>query len=254
MNILFLGDIVNQEGCDFVAMKLPALKRKHKIDFVIANGENSANGNGITPQSANSLFSSGVDFITGGNHSFRRREIYGYLDTTPNIIRPANFPNCQVGKGYDTYDLGFTQILVINLLGTTFMDPVENPFLCVEKILEKEHAPIIFVDFHAEATSEKRAMGFFLDGKVTGVFGTHTHVQTADAQILPKGTAYITDAGMTGPIHSVIGVQPEPIIERFKTRMPVHIAPGCGEMELNCLLLELSGTGKPQNIVPFCIK
>lgn len=254
MNILFLGDIVAQEGCDFVAKKLPELKRTHKIDFVVANAENSATGNGVTPQSADSLFNCGVDFITLGNHAFRRKEVYDYLDSTPNIIRPANYPNCQIGKGYSVYDLGFTQIMVINLLGTTFMDPVENPFVAVEQILQKETAPIILVDFHAEATSEKRAMGFFLDGKVTALFGTHTHVQTADGQILPNGTAYVTDAGMTGPIHSVIGVKPEPIITRFKTRMPTFMEPCFGEMELNCIVLELDNSKKARKILNFCIK
>lgn len=248
MNILFLGDIVSQDGCDFISQKLPALKRQRQIDFVFANGENSANGNGMTPKSCGQLFDSGVDVITGGNHSFRRKEIYTQLDEAPHLLRPLNYPNCQVGKGFCYYDMGKTQILVISLLGTTFMDSVDNPFVTIENCLKTENAPIILVDFHAEATSEKRAMGFFLDGKVTAVVGTHTHVQTADAQILPKGTAYITDAGMTGPIQSVIGVKPEPIIKRFLTRMPSFHEPIHGPMEMNGVLITLDAQNNPSHI------
>lgn len=254
MNILFLGDIVAQDGCDFVSMKLPKLKKEYEIDFVIANGENSANNNGMTPGSITQLFESGVDFVTGGNHSFRRKEVYDFLDETPNVIRPANFPRCDVGCGYQKYDLGYTQILVVNLLGTTFMEPVDNPFVTIDNILKRETAPIILLDFHAEATSEKRAMGFFLDGRITAIFGTHTHVQTADAQILPKGTAYITDAGMTGPIQSVIGVKPETIIEGFLTRIHSRKEVMHGEMELNCVLLELDKNHKATKIKNLCIK
>jgi metallophosphoesterase (TIGR00282 family) len=222
MRVLLIGDVVSQPGCDFLRSRLPRLKQQMEIDVVIANGENSAVGNGILPHSANFLLDSGVDVVTTGNHIYKRREIYSYLEETPQVIRPANFPVDCPGNGYYIYDGGSFQMLVINLLGTSFLEPLENPFVTVERILSQVKTKYTVVDFHAEATGEKRAFGFFLDGRVSIVVGTHTHVQTSDDQVLPKGTGYITDLGMTGPYHSVLGAAPESIIQRLTTHMPTR--------------------------------
>ena len=233
MKILAIGDVVSESGCEYLRKVLPRIKRENKIDFCIANGENSALGNGITAYSADFLFSSGVDFITSGNHAFRKKEIYSYFDETKNIIRPANFfPGCP-GRGYDTVDFGFARIAVINLSGMAYMPGCSNPFIVIDDILEQVNScKIKIVDFHAEATAEKRAMGFYLDGKVSAVFGTHTHVLTSDAQVLPKGTGYITDLGMTAGKNSVLGINPETSISWLKTGMPAKFEPAEGEMML----------------------
>lgn len=219
-----VGDVVSMSGCEKLRSVLPRYKKENNIDIVIANGENSAVGNGITPFSAEHLFASGVDLITGGNHTYRRREFYDVLENSESIIRPANYNDNCPGKGYTIIDKGSVRVGVVNLLGTVFMEPLKNPFECIDEALEnlKKEVKIIVVDFHAEATAEKRAMGFYLDGRVSAVFGTHTHVQTADEQILPNGTGYITDLGMTGPVQSVLGVKAELAIEKMKTNMPVR--------------------------------
>ena len=223
LNILFLGDVVSQCGCDFVRKKLPAYKRFAGIDLCIANAENSAKGNGVTPQSAQFLFSSGVDFLTGGNHTFRRREVYDYLDETLSMIRPYNYPDGAPGKGVGVIDLGFVRVGVVNLMGTTYLDPLENPFSAVERALEEvADCRVVLVDFHAEATSEKKALGYYLDGRVSAVVGTHTHVQTSDECVLPGGTGYITDLGMCGALGTVLGVKKEIAIEKFRTLLPVR--------------------------------
>lgn len=232
-NLLFIGDVVGKVGCDFLAEKLPDIKRRYNIDITVVNGENSAQGNGITKYSANLILNAGADIITTGNHAFKRREAYEIYDKD-FIIRPVNYPigSCP-GKGICRLDMGAYSVTVINLMGTTYMDTLDNPFTVIENILEEDmDSPNIFVDFHAEATSEKKAMGYFLDGKVTGVFGTHTHVQTSDEIILPKGTAYITDAGMTGAEHSVLGVEVTPALDRFRFHMPTRFK----EAEGNCFL------------------
>lgn len=230
--ILFIGDIISRQGCELVRELLPQYKKNQDIDVVIANGENSAVGNGILPSSADSLFTSGVDVITTGNHVYRRREIYSYFESRPELIRPANYPDGSPGNGYYVYDGGSFTLLVINLLGVAFLEPLDNPFRKVEEIIAKNKATFTVVDFHAESTGEKKALGFFLDGKATMVVGTHTHVQTADEMILPKGTGYITDLGMTGPINSVIGAVPEQSIARFKTSMPTRLEIAEGECKL----------------------
>ena len=207
MNILVLGDVVSDIGCAFLRKKLPALKKLKAIDFCIANGENSAAGNGITPLSAQELFTSGVDFITTGNHVFRRKEVYGLLDESEFIIRPANFPAENPGKGYAIIDLGRTSVAVINLMGTMFMESLDNPFRTADRVLGeiKGKTNIVLVDFHAETTSEKQALAYYLDGRITALFGTHTHVLTADERVLPGGSGYITDIGMCGvPKRAVI--------------------------------------------------
>jgi len=223
LNILTIGDVVGEQGCDFVRKHLPTLKKLKNIDLCIANGENSAAGNGITPNSARHLFDSGVDFITTGNHIYKRREIYEFLDERTDIIRPANLYSGNPGAGSGVIDMGRVQVGVINLMGQAFMNIAENPFLCIDSLIEKlQDCSFILLDFHAEATSEKRAMGFYLDGRVSVVFGTHTHVQTADEQILPKGTGYITDLGMTGPVNSVLGITPESSLTWLKNSMPAR--------------------------------
>ncbi|MBR6334726.1 MAG: YmdB family metallophosphoesterase, partial [Clostridia bacterium] len=178
MNILVIGDVVSDKGCEFLRAKLPGLKKLKSIDYCIANGENSAVGNGVTPHSAEYLFDSGVDFITLGNHAFRRHEVYEYLDSCGRIIRPANFHSSCPGKGYAKVDLGYAEMLIINLMGRVYMDDCDNPFDRVDEILSKEKCRITLVDFHGEATAEKKAMGYYLDGRVSAVFGTHTHVMT----------------------------------------------------------------------------
>lgn len=222
MNILFIGDVVANVGCEFVRRVLPEYKKQNNIDLVIINGENSADGNGITPFSSAHLFDSGADVITGGNHTLRRREVHPLLDENPCLLRPHNI-NCNYGSGYCLYDLGRTQVAVINLAGVIYMDEehTSNPFLAADELIERaksDGAKIIIVDFHAEATSEKRALGIYLDGKVSAVIGTHTHTQTADEQILKNGTGYITDAGMTGPEDSILGVESSIIISRLRDK------------------------------------
>ncbi|HHZ05507.1 MAG TPA: TIGR00282 family metallophosphoesterase [Clostridiales bacterium] len=243
MNILAIGDTVGSIGCDFLRSKLPQLKKLKGIDLVIANGENSSDGNGITPASAEFLYNSGVDVITTGNHSFRRREAYPLYDESPYLIRPANFPQGTTpGKGMCIVDMGRVQVAVINVMGNAYLEPLGCPFETVDRLLaeaEKENAKIIIVDFHAEATGEKRALGYYLDGRVSGVFGTHTHVQTADETVLPRGTGYITDVGMTGPIHSVLGVKPEIIIKKFKEKLPQRFDLADGACKMDCILFEV---------------
>lgn len=221
MRILTVGDVCGSIGCEKIVKTLSSLKKKNNIDMVIINGENSADGNGITPQSAESLFAAGADVITGGNHSLRRKEVFDYLDENEFVLRPDNLPSAECGKGYCLVDFGFISVAVINLSGKIYLDKLAAscPFEAADRLLEKarnDGAKITLVDFHAEATSEKRALGLYLDGKVSAVFGTHTHVQTADNQILPNGTGYITDLGMTGPINSILGVRSDIIINRLK--------------------------------------
>lgn len=220
MRLLAVGDVCGENGCRVLLKLLPRLKRAEGIDMVIVNGENSAEGNGITPKSAELIFAAGADVITGGNHTMRRREVHAMLDENPFLLRPHNTP-ASYGSGYSFVDLGRVRAAVINLSGMVYLEreKAENPFLAADELIDRardEGAELIFVDIHAEATSEKRALGFYLDGRVTAVFGTHTHVLTADAQVLPCGTGYITDLGMTGPEQSVLGVKKEIIIDRLK--------------------------------------
>ncbi len=253
MIILAIGDVVGKIGCTFLREKLPKLKKLKGIDIVIANGENSSDGNGITPSSADYLFSSGVDVITTGNHAFRRKESYDFYDECEFLIRPANFPNGTTpGKGMTILDIGRLQIAIINLMGTAYLEPLDCPFKEADRLIKKADdmgAKIKIVDFHAEATGEKRAMGYYLDGRVSAMFGTHTHVQTADATILPNGTGYITDVGMTGPIHSILGVQKEIIIKKFVEKLPQRFDLATGDCKMNCVLMEIDEkSGKTLNI------
>ena len=247
MRIMCIGDVVGSVGCNFLRQHLPYFKRQQQIDFVICNGENSADGNGITPKSADHLFTSGVDFITLGNHSFRRKEVFPYLEENQNIIRPANYPSSVTpGRGWAVVDMGYTSVAVVNLMAQQGMDAtLENPFTVADRILKEIDAKIILVDFHGEMTSEKRAMGFYLDGRVSAVFGTHTHVLTADATVLPNGTGYITDVGMTGVIDSILGVKKEIILRRFTTQLPERFELADGACKLNCVVFDIDrGSGR----------
>jgi len=242
---LFIGDVVGRAGRRAVREVLPLLKREEEIDFVVANGENAAGGIGITPEKAEELLSMGVDVITSGNHIWKKREILPYLDRHPRILRPANYPPGAPGRGSGVYTArDGTRVAVLNLEGRVFMRPLESPFRVSEQQIEilKGQTPIVIVDFHAEATSEKMAMGWFLDGEVTAVIGTHTHVQTSDERILPGGTAYITDAGMTGPVNSVIGMKKEIAIQGFLTQLPNRFEVATGEVELQGVILEVEET------------
>lgn len=252
MNILAIGDVVSAAGCEYLRSVLPSYKKFKGIDLCIANGENSAVGNGITPFSAQYLFGSGVDIITTGNHVYRRREFFDMLDERDDIIRPANFNKSNPGKGFTVVDMGFVKVGIVNLSGMAYMDRCDNPFAVADEILPKlEECRIKLVDFHAEATAEKRAMGFYLDGRVSAVFGTHTHVMTADSQILPNGTAYISDLGMTGVKQSVLGVKKEISIEWLKTGMPARFDPAEGECMMNGCIFEIDNkTGKAISVEP----
>lgn len=242
MKILCLGDVVGKNGCEAVFNSLPRLRRQYDADLVIANGENSAEGNGILPGSAERLFSCGVDIITGGNHTFRRREIYDMLENSEYLLRPANFPTRALGHGSCVYDMGRLRVGVINLIGCVYLEAYDSPFDTADRIVEQmrtDGVKIIVVDFHAEATGEKGALGYHLDGRVSAVFGTHTHVQTNDECILPLGTGYISDLGMCGPKYSVLGVKPEIAVEKMRTKMPIRFENAEGESVINGCLFDI---------------
>lgn len=238
MNILCIGDVVGSGGCQFLRERLPALKKLKAVDLVIANGENSADGNGVTPASVEHLLQSGVDVITTGNHSFRRRESFELYDSCEVLLRPANFPEGSTpGRGMCVADLGKVRVAVINLLGTVYLESLKSPFETLEELLKTPDLPrLCVVDFHAEATGEKRAMGFFADGRVTALFGTHTHIPTADECVLPMGTGYITDVGMVGGVNSVLGVKPECIVKKLTTKLPVRFENEKGPFRMDCVL------------------
>lgn len=238
MNILFVGDVVGQTSGDYLCSYLPKLKREYSVDLTIVNGENSADGNGITPFSANLLLNGGADIITTGNHSFRRREMNDLYESSDVIIRPANFGDT-FGKGYCTFDMGRTQVAVINLMGMAYMDNCDNPFHYIDKILKEIHTPNIIVDFHAEATSEKKAMGYYLEGRVSAVLGTHTHVQTNDEEILSEHTGYITDVGMVGARRSILGIDKDVIISRLTTYYPQKHTYPPGDIMINAVVLTI---------------
>lgn len=241
MKVLFIADIVGQPGRDVVARMVPHLRNEEQLDLVIANGENAAGGMGITPRVARDLYQLGVDVISLGNHTWNKKEVMDIIDEGP-IVRPANYAPGVPGRGALLFSTpkGAT-VGVINLIGRVFMVPVDCPFRAVDKILEelKKETKIIIVDMHAEATSEKIAMGWYLDGKVSAVIGTHTHVQTADEKVLPEGTGYITDAGMTGPHDSVIGIKKEIILQRFLLQMPIRFDVASGDVHFEGVVVEI---------------
>ena len=251
MKILFVGDIVGHAGRDAALGILPGMK-KGSIDFVVANGENSAGGLGITPALAQEFFGAGVDVITTGNHVFRRKEIIPYLDQNRRILRPANYPARTPGAGWGVYEAaGGQKVAVVNLLGQVFIEWSSDPVECIDALLAQElkEVKIILVDFHAEATGEKAALMRYLDGRVTALLGTHTHVQTADESVSPAGTAFITDAGMTGPVESVIGLDPAIVVKRLRTNLPQTYKPAGGDAKLEGVILDVDpGTGKCPSI------
>lgn len=254
MKVLFLGDVVGKSGCDFVAKHLNRVKKTYAADVCIINGENSAEGNGITPESAKMLFSAGADVITTGNHVWKRREICPELERKNGIIRPANYHVSAPGSGVFILDRLRWQLCVVNLQGQAGMEPCANPFETIDCILKDVPTKNILVDFHAEMTSEKKAMGYYLDGRVSAVVGTHTHVQTADERILPNGTAYITDAGMCGGRNSILGVKKEIIIRRFLTNLPERFEYDPNEIEMNAVLITIDQTsGRAQEIERICL-
>lgn len=238
INVLFIGDIVGSNGCDFAEKTVGKLRAQKKLDLVIANGENSADGNGITKASMEHIFRF-ADVITTGNHCFRRKEFTEYYDIRENLLRPANYPDGVVGKGVVTVDMGRYSFAVINLMGTAFMEALNNPYECIDRLLGDIDTKNILVDLHAEATSEKKAMGFYLSGKVSAVMGTHTHVQTADEAILDGHTAYITDVGMCGAELSVLGVKKELAIEKQRTKCPVRFTESDEAPFFNGVLMQI---------------
>jgi len=253
MNILCIGDIVGKPGRHAVESLLVDLKEQYEVDFVIANGENSAGGSGLTAKTSEQLLHCGCDVLTSGDHIWDQKDFKEYLDATQQVIRPANFPNGAPGKGWTIRESAAgVKVGVINLLGRVFMRyQVDCPFRELESIIAKikKVTPIIIVDMHAETTSEKNAMGHFADGKVSAIFGTHTHIQTADDRILPKGTGYITDLGMTGPYDSVIGQDKEIIVKRFLTSVPIRFQVAEGQVKLGGAVFDIDEkTGKAKSI------
>ena len=247
MKLLFIGDIVGKPGRKAVRYFLPRLRETLGLDFIVANGENSAGGSGITPATASEIFEAGVDVITCGDHLWDQREVVSLLNNEPRFVRPENYPEGTPGQGFCVQQIGdLPPIGVLNLQGQTFMKPIENPFYAADAAVDelREQTPIILVDMHAETTSEKIAMGRFLDGRVSAVIGTHTHVQTADEYIFPGGTAFLCDAGCTGPQESILGREIEPIIQRFLTYQPQRFAVASKQVTLNGAVIdidELSG-------------
>ncbi len=252
MKILFIGDIVGKPGRNIAENNLKNLRKKEGIDAVIANGENAAGGSGLTPQITRELLASGIDVITSGDHIWKKKEIYDFLNSSDRVVRPLNYPEGAPGKGatvIEMQDCG--KIGVINLVGRVFMEAVDCPFERVRAAIEKirTETKVIIVDMHAEATSEKVAMGWYLDGEVSAVIGTHTHIQTADEKVLPGGTAYITDCGMTGPYDSVIGRRKEQILTRFLTQLPTRFEMATEGVEMHGVLIEIDNvTGKALSI------
>ncbi len=251
--ILFLGDVCAEPGRRVVKVLLPKLRAELQCDFCIVNGENAAGGYGITPRVAEELFSAGADCITTGDHAFDRKEIWDYLNAEPRILRPINFPSEAPGRGWAVFDLArqgsadtgeVEKIAVINLVGRVFMKPVDCPFQRIKPVISglSKITPVILVEFHAEATAEKQALGWFLDGQVSAVLGTHTHIQTTDDHILPGGTAYITDAGMCGAFDSVLGMKKELAIRRMTEMLPIRLQPAVNDLRLNGVLIEIEST------------
>jgi 2',3'-cyclic-nucleotide 2'-phosphodiesterase len=252
MKILFIGDIVGSPGRKIVHERLADILEQRSIDLCIANGENAASGFGITPRLAEELFASGIEVMTGGNHIFDRREVLEYFPHEPRLLRPANFPNGLPGGGlFVGAAKNGTPFAVLNLQGRTFMVPIDDPFRTATRELAKipDNVRVVVVDMHAEATSEKQAMGWYLDGKVSAVLGTHTHVPTADEHVLPGGTAYITDVGMTGPHDSVIGMEKQGILQRFLDALPTKFAVAEADVQMNSVLLDIDvSTGRSRSI------
>ncbi|UNL83796.1 TIGR00282 family metallophosphoesterase [Priestia koreensis] len=251
MKILFVGDIVGSPGRDMVQDYLPRLKQKYNPETIIVNGENAAHGKGITEKIYRQLLNAGANVVTLGNHAWDKKEIFDFIDDAKQMIRPANFPEGTPGKGITYYTYGNQTVAVINLQGRTFLPPLDCPFEKADELVEeaRKKTSIIFVDFHGEATSEKQAMGWYLDGRVSAVVGTHTHVQTADNRVLPRGTAYISDVGMTGPYDGILGTDRHAVIKKFKTSLPVRFEVAEGRTQLSAVVVDIDAkTGKANKI------
>jgi 2',3'-cyclic-nucleotide 2'-phosphodiesterase len=250
VKLLFVGDVVGGIGRRTLASLLPGIRDEHQPDFVVVNGENAAGGVGITQKTARELLELGADAITLGNHAFRHREVYDFLDREERIVRPANYPKGSPGRGHTVVERDGMRLGVTNLSGLVFLQAVRSPFAEADAVLGelRDRADAVLVDMHAEATSEKVAMGWHLDGRVTACVGTHTHVPTADAQVLPGGTAYVTDVGMTGPRGGVIGVKREQALERFLTLTNVRFETSDEDPWLNALLVEADGDGRATRV------
>ncbi|NGP44063.1 TIGR00282 family metallophosphoesterase [Bacillaceae bacterium SIJ1] len=251
MNILFIGDIVGKPGRSMVETYLSKLRDTYKPTVTIVNGENAAHGRGITEQIYRSLLSAGAQVVTMGNHTWDNKQIFDFIDQAHKLVRPANFPEGTPGQGLVFVNINGTEVAVINLQGRAFLPPLDCPFKKADELVQEasQRTSIIFVDFHAEATSEKIAMGQYLDGRVTAVVGTHTHVPTADERILPKGTAYVTDVGMTGPYDGILGMESSAVIQKFKTALPVRFEVAEGREQLSAVFIKADKvTGKAQSI------
>jgi len=251
MNILVIGDIVGKPGRKAITELVPVIKDEFNIDVVIANGENTAGGSGVTEKTLSPLYSAGVDVVTTGDHIWRKKETAGFIDDYSNLLRPCNYPPGVKGKGSVIISVGDKKIGVVNAIGRVFMQPIDCPFRAVKVEIEKlkKETNIIIFDFHAEATSEKVAMGWYLNGEVSAVVGTHTHVATADETILNKGTAYITDIGMTGSMDSVIGRKKEPVLQKFLTQVPARFDLAVDDVKLNGVIIEIDeNSGKAVKI------
>ena len=248
MRILMIGDVIGKPGRSAVEALVPGLRKEYDIDLVIANGENSAGGIGLTPETADELLKSEVDIITSGNHIWAHKAMVAAIDSYPQVLRPLNYPKGVSGKGY----VIVKNVLVVNLIGRIFIGTLDCPFRAIDSLFEElgDNKPLVTViDFHAEATSEKLALGWYLNGRVSAVAGTHTHVGTIDARLLPKGTAYVTDIGMVGPEQSVIGDDIDAVIDRFLTQMPHRISVGKGRVSFNSVLIEIDeASGKATSI------
>ncbi|MGO4887706.1 TIGR00282 family metallophosphoesterase [Anaerobacillus sp. MEB173] len=241
MRILFIGDVVGSPGRNMITTYLPRLKQKYRPTLTIVNGENSASGRGITEKIFKSFLDAGAQAVTLGNHAWDNREIFEFIDNTSLLVRPANFPEGAPGIGSTLVRVNDIEFGVINLQGRTFLPPLDCPFKKADELVTKlrKKTPYIFVDFHAEATSEKQAMGWYLDGRVTAVVGTHTHVQTADNRVLPKGTGYISDVGMTGPYDGILGMERDAVLNKFLTNLPVRFEVTKGREQLNGVVIDV---------------
>ena len=255
MNVLMIGDVVGKAGCAYASKMLPQLRKEYAADAVIVNGENAAEeGTGITADAADMLFAAGADVITTGNHCFRRRN-ESLFEERERILRPANYPEGVAGKGVITLDFGRNRLAVVNLMGTAFMEALDNPFSVADKLLETIETPCIIVDFHAEATAEKRAMGYYLAGRVSAVIGTHTHVQTADEELIDGKTAYLTDVGMVGVQRSVLGVNVEAAVAKQRFHAPIGFTTASGPCSLGAVCLSIdSKTGESYKIQRVFLK
>ena len=251
MRILMIGDVVGRPGRRTVGAVLPDLRRQEQVDLVVCNGENSAGGRGLTPETAEELMGYGVDVITSGNHIFHQREIISYLDQDVPVLRPLNYPAGVPGRGHTIVRVaGGMQVLVVNICGRVNLMDLDSPFQRIDRLFRDFTTipTIVFVDFHAETTSEKLAMGWFLDGRASAVVGTHTHVPTADARLLRHGTAYVTDVGMVGPYNSILGDKIEPIVGHFLTQMPARFEVADGAVAFNSVIIDIDDTGRAHSI------